>query len=140
MVTVANSKLKAANAVLPWTWLGLGIALLSLIVVRQAILQIAATLTVPAAVWTEALDWLCVLTLLLIIFRGERLQLSSVGIGTTSWSKSLASAVLLIMVAIIAGTVADVIAVVTHFQRNEFAQQLTRLPVWLLILTCIRGV
>lgn len=139
MVNAPNSKLKTPNPVSPWTWLGLGIALLSLIVVRQAILQIATTLTVPAAIYTEALDWISVLALLFIILRGERLPLSSVGIGVTSWLKSLAWAGLLIVAAIIAGTVAGVIAVGTHFQRNEFAQQLTSLPVWLLIVTCVRG-
>jgi membrane protease YdiL (CAAX protease family) len=122
-----------------FTWLGLVIALFSMIIVRQAVAFAYPTFTVAAALWKEFLIWICVIALVLIIRRGEGLRLSSVGLGTERWSKSLAWGVVLTIALIMAGTLADVIAILTHYQRNQFAREFTRLPVWLLLLTCVRG-
>jgi len=123
----------------PFTWLGLAIALFGLIVVRHAVLYFSPTLTVSAAIWNESLMWVCIAAVCLIIRRGEKLPFSSVGLGTSRWSKSLGWGVVLTVGIIVFGSIADVIAVLTHFQPNEFARQLTRLPVWLLTLTCVRA-
>ena len=123
----------------PVTWLGLAIALFGLIVVRHAVLYFSPTLTVSAAIWSESLMWLCIAAVCLIIRRGEKLPFSSVGLGTTRWSKSLGWGLVLTVGIIVIGSIPDVIAVLTHFQPNEFARQLTRLPAWLLTLTCVRA-
>jgi len=122
-----------------FTWLGLGIALFGLIIVRQTVSYFSPTLTVSAAVWNESLMWLCIGALCLIIRRGEQLPFSSVGLGTYRWSKSLGWGVVLTVAMIIVGSIADVVAILSHYQNNQFGQQLTRLPVWILTLTCVRA-
>ncbi len=83
--------------------------------------------------------WVCIVAVCLIIRRGEKLPFSSIGLGTLRWSKSLGWGVVLTVGIIVFGSIADLIAVLTHYQPNEFARQLTRLPVWLLTLTCVRA-
>ena len=122
-----------------FTWLGLGVALFGLIIVRQTVLYFSPTLTVSAAIWNESLMWLCIGALCLIIRRGEKLPFSSVGLGTSRWSKSLGWGVVLTVAMIVVGSIADVIAILNHYQNNQFGQQLTRLPVWILTLTCVRA-
>jgi membrane protease YdiL (CAAX protease family) len=123
----------------PFTWLGLPIALFGMIVVRHAVLYFSPTLTVSVAIWSESLMWLCIVAVCLIIRRGEKLPFSSIGLGTSRWSKSLGWGVVLTVGIIVVGSIPDLIAVLTHYQPNEFARQLTRLPVWLLTLTCVRA-
>jgi membrane protease YdiL (CAAX protease family) len=123
----------------PFTWLGLAIALFGMIVVRHAVLYFSPTLTVSAAIWNESLMWVCIVGVCLIIRRGEKLPFSSIGLGTSRWSKSLGWGVVLTVGIIVVGSIPDLIAVLTHYQPNEFARQLTRLPVWLLTLTCVRA-
>jgi len=124
---------------LPFTWLGLVIALFGMIVVRHAVLYFSPTLTVSAAIWSESLMWVCIAAVCLITRCGEKLPFSSIGLGTWRWSKSLGWGVVLTVGIIVVGSIPDLIAVLTHFQPNEFARQLTRLPVWLLTLTCVRA-
>jgi membrane protease YdiL (CAAX protease family) len=128
-----------AQRVSPITWVGLPIALFALLVVRHAILYFSPTLTVSAAIWNESLMWVCIAVLCLIIRCGEKLPFSSVGLGTHRWMKSLGWGVVITVAIIVFGSIADLIALLTHFQPNEFAKQLTRLPVWLLTATCVRA-
>lgn len=139
MVTSLASTESGVRRLSSFTWLGLAIALFGLIVVRHAVLYFSPTLTVSAAIWNESLMWVCIAAVCLIIRRGEKLPFSSVGLGTSRWSKSLGWGVVLTVGIIVVGSIPDVIAVLTHFQPNEFARQLTRLPVWLLTLTCVRA-
>jgi membrane protease YdiL (CAAX protease family) len=139
MAPSSHSDQKPAPVVLPYTWIGLAIALFGLIIARQAVFYFYPNFRASAALWREALDWLCVLALFFIIRRGEHLRLDSVGLGRPRGWKSLAWGFALTVALILAGTVADVIAILSHYHLNEFAHQFTRLPVWLLALTCVRG-
>jgi uncharacterized protein len=139
MATSLASTESGVRRLSPFTWLGLAIALFGMIVVRHAVLYFSPTLTVSAAIWSESLMWVCIVAVCLIIRRGEKLPFSSVGLGTSRWSKSLGWGVVLTVGIIVFGSIADLIAVLTHYQPNEFARQLTRLPVWLLTLTCARA-
>jgi membrane protease YdiL (CAAX protease family) len=139
MATSLASTESGVRRLSPFTWLGLAIALFGLIVVRHAVLYFSPTLTVSAAIWSESLMWVCIAAVCLIIRRGEKLPFSSIGLGTSRWSKSLGWGVVLTVGIIVVGSIPDVIAVLTHYQPNEFARQLTRLPVWLLTLTCVRA-
>src|SRR5215471_10675078 len=139
MTAPSHSGQEPAAAVSPYTWIGIAIALFGLIIARQAVFYFYSNFTIRAALWREALDWFFVLTLFVVIRRGERLRLDSVGFGRSRWRKSLVWGVVLTVALIIAGTVADVIAILSHYHLNEFAHQFTRLPIWLLALTCVRG-
>ena len=83
--------------------------------------------------------WLCIVGLCLIIRRGEKLPFSSVGLGTYRWTKSLVWGVAITVAIIVFGSIADLIALLARYQTNDFGRQLTRLPVWILMLTCIRA-
>ena len=84
-----NNQPVGASRIPKATWLGLFVAVFGMLIARQIAYYIWPTLTFTAAVWKESLIWLCVIALLVIIRRGERLPLTSVGIGTSPWWKSI---------------------------------------------------
>lgn len=139
MTTSLSSDGPGFQRVSPITWVGLGIALFSMGIVRHGVLYFSPTLTVSAAIWTESLMWVCIAALCLIIRRGEKLPFSSVGLGTYRWTKSLGWGLVITVAIIVFGSIADVIALLSHYHENQFGQQLSRLPVWILTLTCVRG-
>jgi membrane protease YdiL (CAAX protease family) len=134
-----SSDRPAAERVPPITWVGLAIALLGMLVVRHAVLYFFHTLTVSAAIWTESLMWLLIGALCLIIRRGEEFPFSSVGLGTYRWTKSLGWGVAITVAIIAFGSIADLIAILSHYENNQFGKQMLRLPVWILTLTCLRA-
>src|SRR5437773_9803559 len=75
--------------VLRATWLGLFLSLFVMLLVRQSVSYFWPTLTFTAAIWTETLLSVSAITLLFIIRRGERLPLTSIGLGTSRWWKSI---------------------------------------------------
>ena len=127
------------HRVSPITWVGLAIALFAMIFVRHAVLYFSPALSVSAAIWNEALTWVCIGALCLIIRYGEKLSFRSVGLGTYSWTKSLGWGFIIAIAIVVFGSIADLIAVLSHYQPNEFGQQMLRLPAWLLTLTCLRA-
>ena len=118
------------------TWIGLFIALFGMLIARQAVSYFYPTLTFTAALWKESLMWLCVITLLLLIWRGEHLSLRSVGIGNSTLMKSLLWSLPLIIVCILVG---GLLAVITHYGHSENADAFGKLPVWLVSLICLRA-
>lgn len=118
------------------TWVGLFIALFGMLIARQAVTHFYPVLTFSAAVWKESLIWLCAIALLAVICRGERLPLSSVGIGMSTWTKSLLWAVAL---AIVCAAIATVIVIITHYNGGPSAESFGRLPVWLITVICLRA-
>jgi hypothetical protein len=73
----------------PATWAGLTISLFAMVVIRQVLVFFAPEITFGSAVLKEALIWLSAATLLVIIQRGERLPMRSIGLGTARWWKSI---------------------------------------------------
>ncbi|HST30209.1 MAG TPA: type II CAAX endopeptidase family protein [Chthoniobacterales bacterium] len=118
------------------TWIGLFIAFFGVLIVRQAVNYFYPTLTFTAALWKESLIWICVIALLLVIRSWENLSLRSVGIGTTTWIKSLLWSVPLTIVSILVG---GIIAAITHYGHSETAEAFGKLPVWLVSLICVRA-
>jgi membrane protease YdiL (CAAX protease family) len=118
------------------TWIGLFIALFGVLIVRQAVTYFYPTMTFVAALWKESLIWLCVIALLFVIRRGERLSLRSVGIGTARWIKSVLWGVVL---AIGCALVGGIIAMLTHYGHSDSAEAFSRLPVWLISVICVRA-
>lgn len=120
----------------PITWIGLFIALFGMLIARQAVLFVWPTMTFTAACWKESLIWLCALVLLLIVRRGEELPLTSVGIGTSTWWKSLLWGLLLAVVCFI---VAGVLAVATHYTGGNAGEAFSKLLLWLITLSVVRA-
>jgi hypothetical protein len=121
----------------PITWVWLAIALFATIFVRHAVLYFSPVLSVSAAIWNEVLTWVSIGALCLIIRHGEQLPFSSVGLGTYRWPKSLGWGVIIAIAIVVFGSIADLMAVLSHYQPNEFGHQMLRLPIWLLPVTCL---
>jgi membrane protease YdiL (CAAX protease family) len=118
------------------TWIGLLIALFGLLVVRQTISYFLPTLTPGVWMLREALNWLCAIILLFIILRCERLPLRSVGIGTTTWWKSILWG---LVIAVICFVVGGAIVAVTHFTGGPLGKAFEKLPLWLVTLIVVRA-
>jgi membrane protease YdiL (CAAX protease family) len=118
------------------TWIGLFIAFFGILIARQAVNYFYPTLTFTAALWKESLIWVCVVALWFVIRHGENLSLRSVGIGTTTWFKSVAWSFPLAIVCIAVG---GVIVAITHYGHSESAESFGRLPIWLVSLICLRA-
>jgi membrane protease YdiL (CAAX protease family) len=118
------------------TWVGLAIALFAMLLVRQVIAILFPVLNTEAAIWREALLWLCTILLLVIVRRGEGLPLTSIGIGTCSFVRSLLWGVIITVVCVAVGFI---IVAITHFNGGETGKALARLPRWLLILVVVRA-
>src|SRR4029434_6894419 len=117
-------------------WLGLFIALFGLLIIRQVVSSVWPTLTVTAALWKESLIGLCVIVLLFIVRRGEGLPLTSIGIGTSRWWKSLLWGLVLAAVCFL---VAGVLALVTHYTGGSAGEAFSKLPLWLITLIVVRA-
>ncbi len=113
-------------------------ALFGALIARQIVSFIWPTLTFTAAVWKESLIWLCAIVLLVIIRRGERLPLRSVGIGTSPWWKSILWG---LVMTVISGVVGFGLAHATHYGQanNPTAAAFAKFPVWLVILIIFRA-
>ncbi len=118
------------------TWVGLFIALFGMLIARQAVSYFYPTTTFSAAIWKEVLIWFCVVALLFVVRRGERLPLRSIGIGTAPWTKSLLWGLVL---AVVCAVIGAGLAVMTHYGGGKNAEAFSRLPVWLVSLICVRA-
>jgi membrane protease YdiL (CAAX protease family) len=118
------------------TWVGLFIALFGILIVRWALSLFFPSLSVTATVCKESLIWLCVIALLVIIRRGERLPLSSINLGTAPVKNSILWGAIL---TVLCGAVGAVVANLTHFKGGEIGQALSKLPFWLIILVVLRA-
>jgi membrane protease YdiL (CAAX protease family) len=127
---VAESKISRA------TWVGLIIALFAMVAIRQAVSYFYPVLTLTAALWKESLIWIAAIALLVLITRGERLPLRSIGLGTSTWWKSILWGFVL---AIVCAAVAVGLALVTHYGGGPGADAFAKLPLWLITLVVIRA-
>jgi membrane protease YdiL (CAAX protease family) len=118
------------------TFLGLALALFGVLVARQLVKQIFPTLTISAAICKELLIWLCAVALLIVIWRGERLSLKSVGIGTFSVKKSLLWSVPLTLICFV---IAAFLSIVTHFNGGKSGEAMSKLPLWVTTLIVLRA-
>jgi membrane protease YdiL (CAAX protease family) len=118
------------------TWLGLFLSLFALLIARQTVSYFWPTLTFTAALWKESLIWLSAIALLIVIRRGERLPLSSVGIGRSTWWKSILWG---LIIAVICAVVGGVLAALTHYGHGPGSAAFEKLPLWLIALIVLRA-
>jgi membrane protease YdiL (CAAX protease family) len=118
------------------TWCGIFLALFALLIARQAVSYFSPTLTFTAALWKESLIWLCAIALLIVIRRGERLPLTSVGIGTSTWWKSILWG---LVIAVVCAIVGAGIAALTHYGHGPGAAAFENLPLWLISVIVLRA-
>ena len=118
------------------TWAGLFIALFGILIVRWAVSLFYPGFSFAAMLWKESLIWLCVIALLFIMRRGERLPLRSIGLGTAPVKNSILWGGILV---VLCGLVGSAVAVLTHFRGGETGEALAKFPLWLVFLIILRA-
>ncbi len=120
----------------PITWVGLCLALFGMLLVRQIVNHFWPDPTFTSALIKEAGMWLVALALVVIVKAGERLPLSSIGLGTARWGKSILWGVLLGVVCLL---VAGGLVALTGYTGGETGKAMDKLPLWLVSLIVIRA-
>ena len=92
--------------------------------------------TTGSAVIRQALHWTCAVALLIIVRRGEKLPLTSIGIGTSPVTRSIAWSIPLAFICLGVGLG---IALLTHFNGGRSGEALAKLPLWLLVMIVVRA-
>src|SRR5437867_192608 len=118
------------------TWVGLFLSLFVMLLVRQSVSYFWPTLTFTAAIWKETLLWVSAITLLFIIRRGERLPLTSIGLGTSRWWKSILWGLVIALASAAAG---GVLAALTGYGHGPGSAAFEKLPLWLITLIVLRA-
>ena len=118
------------------TWVGLFLSLFVMLLVRQSVSYFWPTLTFTAAIWKETLLWVSAITLLLIIRRGERLPLTSIGLGTSRWWKSILWG---LVIAVASAAAGGVLAALTGYGHGPGSAAFEKLPLWLITLIVLRA-
>ena len=118
------------------TWVGLGIALFALPLIRQVFRMINPTPGTALLTTRELVMFASVVALLLLIRRGEQLPLSSVGLGTSAWWKSVLWGLL---AAIVCGGLAVIVVKVMGSSHDGTSATFDRAPLWLVTLVMFRA-
>ena len=118
------------------TWLGLFLALFGMLIARQVVNYLYPNPTFASAVIKEAGMWLVALSLFVIIKVGEGLPLTSIGLGTARWGKSILWGLLLGVVCLLVG---GVLVMLTGYTGGETGKAFDKLPTWLLSLIVLRA-
>jgi len=118
------------------TWAGLAISLFAMVVIRQAFVFFVPEITFGAAVLKEALIWLNAVALIVIIRRGERLPLRSIGLGTARWWKSILWGFVL---AVVSAVVVGALAYATSYGHGPGSAAFEKLSLWLITLIVFRA-
>ena len=118
------------------TWLGLFLALFGMLIARQAVNYFWSTPGFASAVIKEAGMWVVALLILIIVKVGEGLPLTSIGLGTARWGKSLLWGLLLGIACLV---VAALLVALTGYTGGELGKAMGRLPLWLVSLIVLRA-
>jgi membrane protease YdiL (CAAX protease family) len=116
------------------TWAGLLISLFAMVVIRQMFAFFP--ITFASAILKEALIWVSALALIITIRRGEHLPMSSIGLGTTRWWKSILWG---FVIAIVSAVAIGTLAYVTGYGHGPGSAAFEKLPLWLITLIVFRA-
>ena len=107
-----------------------------MVVIRQVLVFFAPEITFASAVLKEALIWLSAAMLLVIIRRGERLPMRSIGLGTARWWKSILWG---FVIAIVSAVAVGALAYATGYGHGPGSAAFEKLPLWLITLIVLRA-
>jgi membrane protease YdiL (CAAX protease family) len=120
----------------PATWAGLAIALFAMVAIRQVFVFFVPETTFASALLKEALIWVSALALIIIIRRGEHLPLSSIGVGTARWWKSILWG---FIIAVVSAVVVGGLAYLTSYGHGPGSAAFEKLPLWLITAIVFRA-
>src|ERR1051325_10965286 len=118
------------------TWAGLFVSLFAMVVIREVFVFFVPEVTFASAILKEALIWMSAVALLVIIRRGERLPMNSIGLGTARWWKSILWGFLL---AIVSATAVGILAYLTGYGHGPGSAAFEKLLLWLITLIVFRA-
>jgi membrane protease YdiL (CAAX protease family) len=125
-----------APKVSPATWIGLLLSLFAMVVIRQAFVFFVPEITLGSAILKETLIWASAAALLLIIRRGERLSMRSIGLGTARWWVSILWG---FVIAVVSAAVVGGLAYLTGYGHGPGSAAFEKLPLWLITLIVFRA-
>ena len=120
----------------PATWVGLAISLFAMVVIRQVFVFFVPEATVTSTLLKEALIWVSAVALIMIIRRGERLPMSSIGIGTARWWKSILWG---FIIAVVSMVVVGALVYLTGYGHGPGSAAFEKLPLWLITAIVFRA-
>jgi membrane protease YdiL (CAAX protease family) len=118
------------------SWLGLVLALLGMLIIRQAVGFLWPNLPLPAVILREALFWASGAGLILLIRKGERLPLSSIGLGTRGLIKSILWGLVIFVACIVVG---GLLAHLLNYGHGPASAAFDKLPLWMVTLVVLRA-
>jgi uncharacterized protein len=127
---------RPASATTSATSVGLFISLFGMLLIRQVFRTISLTPDTSLVIAREALMFASAAALLLIVTRWEKLPLTSIGLGTSTWWKSILWA---LVTAVICAGAALVLIKLTGYGHGKASDAFDRLPLWLVSLVCLRA-
>jgi membrane protease YdiL (CAAX protease family) len=107
-----------------------------MVVIRRAFVFFVSEITVASAFLKETLIWASAAALLVIIRRGERLSLRSIGLGTCRWWKSIGWG---FVIATVSAAVVGSLAYLTGYGHGPGSAAFEKLPLWLITLIVFRA-
>lgn len=116
--------------------MGLFISLFGMFILRWVFSYIFTEVTTTSAALKEVCTWAAAGTLLLVVRRGERLPLRSIGLGTARWWKSVLWAFPIALASLV---VAVVVGHFTGYGQGPDSGPMSKLPLWLLSLIVVRA-
>jgi membrane protease YdiL (CAAX protease family) len=131
-----TNELAVASKISPATWMGLFISLFAMVVIRQVFVFLVPDITFGSAILKETLIWASAATLLVIIRRGERLPMRSIGLGTARWWVSISWG---FVIAIVSAAAVGGLAYLTGYGHGPSSAAFEKLPLWLITLIVFRA-
>ncbi len=117
------------------TWIGLFIALLGLFLIRRAVRIVSHDPGTTLVIVREVLILASAGALLLLVKRGEKLPLQTIGLGTSVWWKSFLWGLVTML---LCGGAAELLGMVTK-NGSGATSPFDRLPLWVFVLIIFRA-
>ncbi len=117
------------------TWMGVFIALFGLFLIRQAIRTVSHDPGTALVIVREVLIFASAGALLVLVKRGEKLPLKTVGLGTSVWWKSVLWGFVTML---LCGGAAELLGMVIK-NGGGSTSPLDRLPLWVCVLIVFRA-
>jgi membrane protease YdiL (CAAX protease family) len=119
-----------------FTWLGLFISLFGFIAVRFTFRGFGVSNSITVNVCRELAVWILAGLLILLVRRGEKLPLTSIGLGTAPWRQSLRNGGIL---AGLCGVTAWIVILFTGYGHGAGSAEFNKIPIWFETLVVIRA-